>query len=103
MMHQHKKRTIELNTKYQAMVDGYRGMVYFILFYSVITTLITACLSDAFVNDFRAFFRAIWDGANVLVGWVKIAADFVARLGDMLRQPIDETMPEEAFSYLQNL
>lgn len=88
MLYQHKKKMSELNAKYQAMVVGYRGMVYFTLFYSILTTVITAYFAEVFVTDFKAFFRAIWDGGNVLVGWIKIAVNFVARLGDMIPQPI---------------
>lgn len=88
MLYQHKKRMTELEAKYHAMVAGYREMVYFTLFYSILTTVITAYFSEAFVNDFKVFFKAIWDGGNVFVRWIKIVAYIVAKLGDMIPQPV---------------
>lgn len=87
MLHQHKRKMSDLNAKYKAMVVGYRGMVYFTLFYSILTTVITAYFSEAFVTDFKVFFMAIRDGGNVFAGWIRIAAYFVARLGNMIPQP----------------
>ena len=70
------------------MVAGYRGIVFFTLFYSIITTVITATNTDALVKDFQAFYKTIYRGIAILVGWISVAANFVAKLGDMIPQAI---------------
>ena len=88
MLHQHKKKMSELNAKYKAMVVGYRGMVYFTLFYSIFTTIITAWKTEVFAKDVVAFMMAIKEGVITMCGWILAAASFVARLGDMLPQKV---------------
>lgn len=92
MISQHKKRTSELNTKYRAMVAGYRGMVYFTLFYSILTTIITAWKTEVFAKDVAAFIMAIKDGVITVGGWISAVASFVARLGDMIPQEVIATI-----------
>ena len=91
MLHQHKKKMSELNSKYQAMVAGYRGMVYFTLFYSILTTIITAWKTDVFAKDVIAFIMAIKDDVTAMGEWISAAASFVARLGDMIPQEVVAT------------
>lgn len=88
ILRQHKKKMSELNAKYQAMVVGYRGMVYFTLFYSILTTIITAWKTETFAKDVVAFIMAIKEGVITMSGWILAAASFVARLGDMLPQKV---------------
>ena len=91
MLHQHKKKMSELNSKYQDMVAGYRGMVYFTLFYSILTTIITAWKTDVFAKDVIAFIMAIKDDVTAMGEWISAAASFVARLGDMIPQEVVAT------------
>lgn len=88
MFYKHKKKTSELNAKYQAMVVGYRGMVYFTLFYSILTTIITAWKTEVFAKDVVDFVIAIEDGVITIGGWISMAATFVARLGGMIPQEV---------------
>lgn len=92
MLSQHKKRMTELKTKYQTMVAGYRGMVCFTLFYSILTTIITAWKTEVFAKDVATFIMAINDGVITMGGWISAAASFVARLGDMIPQEEVEMM-----------
>lgn len=92
MVHQHKKKMSELKTKYQTMVVGYRGMVYFILFYSILTTIITAWKTEVFAKDVATFIMTIKDGVITVGGWILAAAVFVARLGDMIPQEVTATI-----------
>ena len=92
MLHQHKRRMSELNAKYQAMVTGYRGMVYFTLFYSILTTIITAWKTEAFAKDVAAFIMAIKDGVILISGGISAVAVFVAGLGDMIPQEVVATI-----------
>ncbi len=92
MLRQHKKKMSELNAKYQAMVVGYRGMVYFTMFYSILTTIITAWKTETFAKDVAAFVMAIKDGVILIVGWISAAASFVAQLGDMIPQEVVATI-----------
>lgn len=92
MLYQHKKKMTQLNTKYQAMVVGYRGMVYFTLFYSILTTIITAWKKKVFAKDVVAFIVAIKDEVITMGGWISAAASFVARLGDMIPQEVLATI-----------
>ena len=88
ILQQHKDRMSELNTKYQAMVEGYRGMVYFTLFYSILTTIITALKTEAFFEDVVEFIMGIKDVVIIIDEWILVVATFVARLGDMIPQEI---------------
>lgn len=88
MLYKHKKKMSELNARYQAMVVGYRGMVYFTLFYSILTTIITAWKTEVFAKDVAAFIMAIKDGVITMGEWISALATFVARLGDMMPQEV---------------
>jgi len=92
MIQHYKKKMSELNAKYHTMVAGYRGVVYFTLFYSILTTIITAYKTDAFAKDVVTFIMAIKNGVIAIGKWISGAAAFVARLGDMIPQVVLATI-----------
>lgn len=74
----------ELERKYRNMTAGYKGAVFFILFYSILATIITAWKTEAFVTDFISFFTRIFKGITTIKDWIWTMATFVAKLGDMI-------------------
>lgn len=66
------------------MTAGYKGVVFFILFYSILTTIITAWKTEAFALDFISFFSTIFKGITTIKDWIWTMATFVAKLGDMI-------------------
>ena len=71
-------------TKYNNMKMAYRGMVLFTLFYSIITTIITACKTEVLVTDFFSFITVIKNGIIVMGGWISSIATLFGRLGYMI-------------------
>ena len=92
MIQHYKKKMSELNAKYHTMVAGYRGVVYFTLFYSILTTIITAYKTNAFAKDVVTFIMAIKNGVIAIGKCILVAAAFVARLGDMIPQVVLATI-----------
>lgn len=74
----------ELERKYRNMTAGYKGAIFFILFYSILETIITAWKTEAFVTDFISFFTTIFKGITTIKDWIWTMATFVAKLGDMI-------------------
>ena len=89
---EYQKKTDTVISKYNNMIFTYRGRLFFILFYSILTTIITAFKTDALVTDFIACIMAIKNYAIVLEGWISIVAIFIARLGDMIPQEVVATI-----------
>lgn len=77
-------KTNKLQRQYKQMKAGYRGVVVFTLFYSIITTLLTAIKTAVIGNDFKAFVHAIISAIQTLFSWSLDAGSFVAKLGDMI-------------------
>ena len=92
MLQHYKKKMSELNAKYHTMVAGYRGVVYFTLFYSILTTIITAYKTNAFAKDVVTFIMTIKNGVIAIGKCILVAAAFVARLGDMIPQVVLATI-----------
>lgn len=74
----------KLQRQYKQMKAGYRGVVFFTLFYSIITTILTAIKTDVIGNDFKAFINAIIRAIQMLFSWSVDVGLFVAKLGDMI-------------------
>lgn len=74
----------ELERKYRNMTAGYKGVVFFILFYSILATIIKAWKTEAFATDFISFFTTIFKLITTIKDWIWIMATFVAKLGDMI-------------------
>lgn len=74
----------ELERKYRNMTVGYKGVVFFTLFYNVIATIITAWKMEAFVTDFISFFYTIFKGITTTKDWIWTMATFVGQLGYMI-------------------
>jgi hypothetical protein len=70
------------------MVEGYKGMVRFTLFYAIITIVIMAIRTEVIREDFVEFLHIIWNGIMTVFEWSKIAGLFVAQLGDMIPNEI---------------
>lgn len=74
----------ELERKYRNMKAGYKGVVFFILLYSILETIITAWKTEAFAKDFISFFTTIFKGITMIKDWIWTIATFIAKLGDMI-------------------
>ena len=74
----------KLQRKYKQLKAGYRGVVFVNLFYSIITTILTAIKTEVIGNDFKAFIKAICGAIQTLFLWSIDAGTFVAKLGDMI-------------------
>lgn len=66
------------------MTAGYKGAIFFILFYSVLETIITAWKTEVFATDFISFFATIFKGITTTKEWIWTIATFIAKLGDMI-------------------
>lgn len=74
----------KLQRQYKQMKAGYRGAVFFTLFYSIITTILTAFKTEVIGNDFMDFINAIISAIQTLFEWSVDAGSFVAKLGDKI-------------------
>lgn len=81
---EYEYKDYELERKYSNMTVGYKGVVFFILFYSILTTIITAWKTEVFAMDFMTFFSTIFKGMVTMKDWIWTIATFVAKLGDMI-------------------
>lgn len=85
-MSKEKMKTIE--KQYKAKIAGYEGFMMGSLLYGTLCTLFTAVRSRAFISDFKTFFQVIWDLLRLCAEGVVYGAEWAARLGDMIPQPI---------------
>ena len=82
------KKESSLETKYRKMTAGYQTMVFGALLYGIMVTVIAACLSETFTTDFQEFAYAIGSGITNMIKAAISAGAYVARLGDMMPQPV---------------
>ncbi len=82
------KKEKGLETKYRKMTAGYQTMVFGALLYGIMVTVIAACLSESFITDFQKFAYAIGGGITNMIKAAISAGTYVARLGDMIPQPV---------------
>ena len=83
---EYRDKSNKLENSYKKLRTSYERMVFVSLFYGIVITIITACKTEALVDDIVAFFRATGNVTVVLVDWVDTAGTFVAKLGDMIPQ-----------------
>ena len=70
-------RKIQLEKKYKNMTTGYESIMFLLAWYSTSTTLFTAILSPAFLNDSITFFGTIGKGIVSLLQEFVTGADSV--------------------------
>ena len=85
---EYEYKNYELERKYRNMIAGYKGVVFFTLFYSIMATIITAWKTEAFATDFISCFNTIFKGITTIKDWIWTIATFVAKLGDMIQYDI---------------
>ena len=83
-----KSRRKSLENEYQAKKAGYESVMIGSLLYGVLCTVFTAWKSETFVDDFKAFFVAIWSFLCLCVEKLLEAAKWASQLGDKIPQPV---------------
>ena len=75
-------RKIQLEKKYKNMTTGYESIMFLLAWYSTSTTLFTAILSPAFLNDSITFFGTIGKGIVSLLQEFVTGADSFGQLSN---------------------
>lgn len=83
-----KAERSRLESQYKAKTAGYEGVLLGSILYGTLCTLFTAARSETFINDFQAFFGAIWNVARLCADKVLQVAKWAAQVGDMIPQPM---------------
>lgn len=81
-----------LDRKFKAKTASYDSCMLGLLLYGVLTTVFTAVRSEAFVSDFKTFFKVVWGFLLTCFGWLENGANFVAQIGDKIPQEIVATI-----------
>lgn len=84
----YKSKEEDSKRKYDTLTASHEAMFFGFLAYGILVTLFTAVSSERFVSDFKSFFVAIWGGFKGFVDILIDGALTVAKLGDMIPQPI---------------
>lgn len=82
-----KDKRKRLENEYQAKKAGYESVMVGSILYGVLCTVLTACRSETFVGDFKAFFVAIWSFLCLCAEKLLEAAKWASQLGDMIPHP----------------
>ena len=77
-----------LESQYKAKTARYEGAMLGSLLYGTLCTLFTAACSETFINDFKAFFGAIWSFVLLCADKVLGVAKWTAQVGNMIPQPM---------------
>lgn len=85
-----KKRTIE--DLFKAKTVSYNTVLLGALLYGGLTTVFTAIRSEQFVNDFKAFFIAIWQFLVNAFQLLLKGGQWASQLGDKIPQPVVATI-----------
>lgn len=80
-----------LDRKFKAKTASYDSCMLGLLLYGVLITVFTAVRSEAFVSDFKTFFKVVW-GFLTCFGWLENGANFMAQIGDKIPQEIVATI-----------
>ena len=81
-------RKIQLEKKYKKMTTGYESLMFLLAWYSIATTLFTAILSPAFLNDCITFFGTIGKGIINLFREFVTGADSFGQLSNGISNSI---------------
>lgn len=81
-------RKIQLEKKYKKMTTGYESILFLLVWYSTATTLFTAILSPAFLNDCITFFGTIGKGSISLLQEFITGADSFGQLSNGISNSI---------------
>lgn len=81
-----------LDRKFKAKTASYDSCMLGLLLYGVLTTVFTAVRSEAFVSDFKTFFKVVWRFLLTCFGWLENGANFMAQIGDKIPQEIVATI-----------
>ena len=81
-----------LDRKFKAQTASYDSCMLGLLLYGVLTTVFTAVRSEAFVSDFKTFFKVVWGFLLTCFGWLENGANFMAQIGDKIPQEIVATI-----------
>ena len=81
-------RKIQLEKKYKNMTTGYESILFLLTWYSTATTLFTAILSPAFLNDSITFFGTIGKGIVSLLQEFVTGADSFGQLSNGISNSI---------------
>ena len=81
-----------LDRKVKAKTARYDSCRLGLLLYGVLTTVFTAVRSEAFVSDFKTFFKVVWGFLLTCFGWLENGANFMAQIGDKIPQEIVATI-----------
>ena len=81
-----------LDRKFKAKTASYDSCMLGLLLYGVLTTVFTAVRSEAFVSDFKTFFKVVWGFLLTCFGWLENGANFMAQIGDKIPQEIVATI-----------
>lgn len=82
----------ELDRKFKAQTASYDSCMLGLLLYGVLITVFTAVRSEAFVSDFKTFFKVVWGFLLTCFGWLENGANFMAQIGDKIPQEIVATI-----------
>ncbi len=88
MERDYNDKLTRVKDKYRNMIISYKGMVFFTLFYGIISTVITAWKTDVFRSDIIEFFQTMYSVILHIIGWINSIATFGSKLGDLIPQPI---------------
>lgn len=81
-----------LDRKFKAKTASYDSCMLGLLLYGVLITVFTAVRSEAFVSDFKTFFKVVWGFLLTCFGWLENGANFMAQIGDKIPQEIVATI-----------
>lgn len=80
----YEKKREELEKRYKAKTAGFDAMVVILWWYAIVTTIFAAMRSDIFLDDFTAFFDALWIGIRQSCKWIVGVAKALAQVGDRI-------------------
>ena len=80
--YEHQRNGLE--KKYKAKTVGFDAMIIVLWWYAIVTTVFAAMRSEIFLDDFTAFFAALWNGICQSCNWIVGVAKTLAQVGDRI-------------------
>ena len=80
--YEHQRNGLE--KKYKAKTVGFDAMIIVLWWYAIVTTVFAAMRSEIFLDDFAAFFAALWNGICQSCKWNIGIAKALAQVGNRI-------------------
>lgn len=80
--YEHQRNGLE--KRYKEKIVGFDAMIVVLWWYAIVTTIFAAMRSEIILDDFTAFFDALWNGIRQSCKWIVGVAKVLAQVGDRI-------------------